>query len=230
MNEPHLSLQTTAVGGPVVCYLSTIINFGKPLFPRGSYLTGALMDGEATGRLYSKGSMTIGFNRLVLPDAVTLPISVKLIAAPKCKVGPDGRILGRGHAKRDAATWMFPPLWAVDLANLPRRGPYPALKGREERVLLRVMEDVLIPGPADVPTHAPTAAAYHNPVHLGGDVVLVRKDGTAVSVIDYWYETREAVSFVLKGHRFGTIPINELDLAETARINRERGIAFNVAR
>ncbi len=127
-----------------------------------------------------KGSITVGFNRLVLLDALTLAISVKPIAAPKCKVGPDGRILGKGHAKRDAVTGMFPPLWAVDLANLPRRGPYPDLTGREECVLLRVMEDVLILGSAGVSTYALAAGIFRKPVHVGGDVVLVRKDGAAV--------------------------------------------------
>ncbi len=61
-------------------------------------------------------------------------------------------------------------------------------------------------------------------------MVLVRKDGSAVSVIDYWFETPDAVSFVVKGHRFGSIPLCDLDLRETARINLERGIEFRVPR
>lgn len=231
MNEPNLSLKTAEAGDPVLCYLSTVISFGKPLFPRGSYLTGALLDGEAPGHLHGKGSMVIRFNRLVLPDAATLPVSVKIIAAPKCRVGPDGRILGKGHAKRDAVAWMFPPLWPVDATMLFKRGPYPALKGREERLMLRVMEDALIPEPGDkLAYYTPTALVHRNQVHVGGDVVLVRKDGTAVAVIDYWYETPESVSFVLKAHHFGTIPTSELDLAGTARINQERGIEFKVGR
>jgi hypothetical protein len=231
MSEPNLSLKTTEVGDPVLCYLSTVLSFGKPLFPRGSYLTGNLVDGEKPGRLYGKGSLTIGFNRLVLPNAETLPLSVKVIAVPKYRVSPDGRIIGKGHPKRDAVAWMFPPLWPVDFANLPRRGPYPTLKGNEERVLLRVMEDALIPTPADMRSYyTPGVPPYQNPVHIGGDVVLVRKDGTAVSVVDYWYTTSEAVSFVQTRQRFGTIPIRELDLKETTRINRERGIEFKVPR
>ena len=65
---------------------------------------------------------------------------------------------------------------------------------------------------------------------MGGDVVLVRKDGTAVSVIDYWFETPDAVSFVMKGHRFGSIPPCDLDMRETARINQVRGIEFRAPR
>ena len=159
MSEPNLSLKTTEVDDPVICSLPTVLNFGKALFPRGSYLTGSLMDGDAPGRLYGKGSVTIGFDRLVLPDSATLPISVKVIAVPKYRVSPDGRILGKGHAKRDTAMWMFPPLWAADFANLPRRGPYPTLKGNEERVLLRVMEDALIPTPADMRSYCSPRAS-----------------------------------------------------------------------
>ena len=126
---------------------------------------------------------------------------------------------------------MFPPLWPVDAATALKRGAYPRLKGNEERVLLCVMEDALIPVPANVLAYyTPTAQPYRNQVHIVGDAVLVRKDGTAVSVLDYWYETSDAVSFVLKGQRFGTIPISELDLSETTHINRERGIEFKVAR
>ncbi len=95
---------------------------------------------------------------------------------------------------------------------------------------MRVMEDVLIPAPPEVPTYAPTAAVFHNQVHVGGDVVLVRRDGTAVAVMDYWYETPGAVSFVIKGHRFGSIPVSDLDLKETVRINQERRIAFKGAK
>ncbi len=84
--------------------------------------------------------------------------------------------------------------------------------------------------PREIATYAPTPAVFHNQVHLGSDVVLVRKDGSAVSVIDYWFETPEAVSLVMKGRRFGSIPLCDLDRHETARINLERGIQFRVAR
>jgi hypothetical protein len=230
MQERDFSLKTAEVGDPTICYLPPTMNFGKPLFPRGSYLTGRLADGTPPGRLWGKGNLTIEFDRLVLPNA-RIPISVKVLALPKYRVTPDGKILGKGHAKRDVAEWMFPPLWPVDIANLPRRGPWPAIKGKEERLLLRVMQDAMIPAVDEGLTYyTPTAEPYHNPVHTGGDVVLVRKDGSAVSVIDYWYETPEAVSFVRKGQRFGTIPMNQLDLSETVRINQERGISFKIPR
>jgi hypothetical protein len=39
---------------------------------------------------------------------------------------------------------MIPPLWPVKVINLPRRGPFPTLKG-EVRMTMRLMEDVEVP-------------------------------------------------------------------------------------
>ena len=41
--------------------------------------------------------------------------------------------------------------------------------------------------------------------------MLIRKDGTTVSVIDYCYVTPEAVSFELKGRRFATAGLVRLE-------------------
>ncbi len=235
MQENDFSLKTAEAGDPTICYLPPVMNFGRPLFPRGSYLTGRLAGGTPPGRLHGKGTLVIEFDRVVVSDEVRLPISVKVIAAPKYRVSPDGKILGKGHAKRDAAEWVMPPLWPVAAAELPRRGPWPAIKGKNNRLLLRVMEDALIPSWDDALSYySPAVEPYHNPVRNGGDVVLVRKDGSAVSVIDYWYEVPgQAVNFLVKGgpgQRFGTIPLDDLDIKETTRINRERGIEFKVVR
>ena len=139
MQEKDLSLKTAEPGDPVLCYLSPAMDFGRPLFPRGSYLTGRIEGGKAPGRLHGKGTLVVDFDRVVISDSVRLPISVKVIAALKYKISPDGKIIGRGHAKRDLAAWMFPPLWPLDLINLPRRGPWPSIRGKEEKLLLRVM-------------------------------------------------------------------------------------------
>jgi hypothetical protein len=105
------------------------MGFGQPLFPRGSYLTGRLADGMPPGRLWGKGSLTTTFDRLVLPNA-RLPITVKVIALPKYRITPDGRIKGKGHAKRDDAEWIFlPPLALVEL---PRRGALASHLGQGE--------------------------------------------------------------------------------------------------
>ncbi len=67
-----------------------------------------------------------------------------MIAARGFHVDREGDILGKGHAKRDAIEWMFPPLWPWKVLTLPARGPRPTLKG-EEVLTLRLMEDVTVP-------------------------------------------------------------------------------------
>jgi hypothetical protein len=46
---------------------------------------------------------------------------------------------------------MIPVLWPIKIINLPRRGPYPALKG-ESRLTIKLMEDVIVP--ATLPARA----------------------------------------------------------------------------
>ncbi len=156
---------------------------------------------------------------------------------PKVRISADGKIIGKGHAKRDLAEWMFPPLWPLDLINLPRRGPWPSIKGKEERLLLRVMQDAVVPDVGgEISYYSPVAAGpsassyYENPVHVGGDVVLVRKDGCAIYPIDYWYTAPGYVSYVLPGNLFGRMPLSELDMKATIRVNEQRGIRFRVVR
>jgi hypothetical protein len=235
MQEKNLSLKTAEPGDPVLCYLSPAIDFGRPLFPRRSYPTGRIEGGKAPGRLHGKGTLVINFDRLVVSDSVRIPISVKVIAALKYKISPDGKIIGKGHTKRDLVEWMFPPLWPLNLINLPRRGPWPAIKGKEERLLLRVMQDAVIPDvQGEIPYYTPSlrhpTAYYENPVHVGGDVVLVRKDGSAVYTIDYWYSVPGYASYALKGNLFGRMALSELNIKATIRVNEQRGIKFKIVR
>jgi hypothetical protein len=243
MQERNFSLKTAEENDPTLCYLPPVMGFGQPLFPRGSYLTGRLADGTPPGRLWGKGSLTIEFDRLVLPSA-RLPISVKVIAVPKFKVSRDGKILGKGHAKRDAAEWVLPPLWPLAVAELPRRGPWPAIKGKEERLVLRVMQDVMVPAvdqglayyspPFYASPEQQGQRTHVNPVRDGGDVVLVRKDGSSVLCQDYWVEVPGYISYLMAGdmpgQRFGRVAIDSLDMKETVRVNRERGIEFRKPR
>jgi hypothetical protein len=73
-----------------------------------------------------------------------MPISTKVISSPKLKVDAQGRIRGRGHARRDAAEWAIPILWPEKVLTLPMRGPRPVLKG-ETRMTLKLMQDLSIP-------------------------------------------------------------------------------------
>jgi hypothetical protein len=146
IEEPNLSSKTAAQGDPVLCYLSSMQQFGRIIFPRGSYLQGHVEDAKEPGRFFGKGYLKLVFDHIGLPNADG-PAYTKVIAARGYPVDRDGDIDGKGHAKRDAAEWLFPLLWPWKVITLPLRGPRPTLKG-EEPVTLRVMEDIVLPSNA----------------------------------------------------------------------------------
>jgi len=144
LDEPNLTSRTVALGDPVVCHVGAMGLFGRSIFPRGAYLAGHSQDYRDPGRFWGKGWMALTFDHLVLPGAVTLPVSAKTVAAPHLKVDREGRIRGHGHPKRDTIEWAIPILWPVKVLTLPARGPLPALKG-ESRITLRLLDDVEVP-------------------------------------------------------------------------------------
>jgi hypothetical protein len=150
--EPNLSSKTAEMGEPILCSAGLLREFGMTVFPRGAYLGGRFGEYRDPGHFWGKGWMQLDFNRLLLPDAV-IPISAKVTSAPRLKVDAQGRIHGRGHARRDAVEWMFPPLWPVKVLTLPMRGPRPALKG-ESRLSLKLMQDVSVPEAAVAPSRS----------------------------------------------------------------------------
>lgn len=143
IDEPNFSPVTAQVGDPVVCYLRPVVEFGCSAFPPGSQLSGQFESYRKPGRFIGKGWMQIEFTRLILPAGET-QVRARVIGLRGFRVDREGKILGHGHPKRDAAGWMIPVLWPVKVVTLPMRGPEPALKG--ERVLtLRLMDDVVMP-------------------------------------------------------------------------------------
>jgi hypothetical protein len=163
MNEPNFSSATAAVGDPVLCHLRALEEFGRPAFPRGAMLGGHLEEEKNPGHLWGKGYLRITFDRVILPYG-DVPVPAKVILAKGFKVEKDGDIKGKGHAKRDVAEWMLPPLWPWKLVSLPMRGPRPTLKG-EEQLELRLMDDISIPatvayGPVK-PDRPPYASSMH---------------------------------------------------------------------
>lgn len=143
MNEPDFSSATATVGDPVLCHLRTQQEFGRVLFPRGSMLGGHLEAEKEPGHFFGKGYLKITFDRVILPYG-DLPVPAKVIQAKGFKVDKKGDIDGKGHAKRDVAEWLIPPLWPWKVLSLPMRGPRPTLKG-EESLELRLMDDISIP-------------------------------------------------------------------------------------
>ena len=146
LDEPNFSSRTAEIGDPILCHIGVLAAFGRPVFPRGAYLAGHFQDYRDPGRLFGKGWMDLAFDRVVLPDAISLPVSTKVISVPHLRVSREGKIQGRGHPKRDALGWAIPVLWPVKVATLPARGPRPTLKG-ETRIVLRLLEDVEVPAP-----------------------------------------------------------------------------------
>jgi hypothetical protein len=111
--------------------------------PRGSYLQGHLEADREPGHFVGKGFLRLEFDRIGLPNT-DVPVPSKVVALRGYRVDPEGDIVGKGHAKRDAVEWLFPPLWPWKVLALPARGPRPALKG-EAQLTLRLMDDIVIP-------------------------------------------------------------------------------------
>lgn len=143
LDEPNLSSRTVKVGDPIVCYARPEQIFGCSVFPRGSQWAGRFVEYKDPGRFVGKGWIMLDFDRLILPDGIA-SISARVISVRGFKVDTDGRILGHGHPKRDAAGWAVPVLWPEKVATLPLRGPRPALKG-ERLITLRLLDDVRLP-------------------------------------------------------------------------------------
>lgn len=143
LSEPNFSSATAEIGDPILCHPRAVQMFGQPVFPRGTYIVGHLEAAKDPGRLAGKGYLKLQFDRIGLPST-DLPLPGKVIAVRGYRVDREGKIIGRGHPRRDAVEWMLPPLWPWKLIMLPARGPRPALKG-EVTVTMRLMDDVAVP-------------------------------------------------------------------------------------
>ncbi len=155
LQEPNFSSVTARPGEPVLCYLWPLREFGRSVFPRGSYLAGHLSDYQDPGRIAGKGWLKLDFDRLILPST-EIPIMGKLVWARSWRVDGEGRMLGKGHAGRDALLWSIPLLWPIQIVRLPARGPRPVLRG-EVPLTLRLLDDIEIPC-----TSYPTCGASAN--------------------------------------------------------------------
>ena len=187
LNEPNFSSATAEIGDPVLCHLRGMAEFGEQVFPRGSYLVGHLESAKDPGHFFGKGYLKLQFDRIGLPIG-DLPLDVKVIATRGYKVDREGKIDGKGHAKRDVAEWMLPPLWPWKVIMLPARGPRPKLKG-ETTLSLRLMDDVQIPQVSQVFGREsnfvgrPQSESFRNSVYDVPDAVVrgVPSPGTQMS-------------------------------------------------
>jgi len=237
LSEPNFSPATAEIGDPVVCDVDSIQRFGRTL-PRGTYLVGHLTEARQPGHFVGKGSMTIAFDRIGLPNA-DLPLPSKVIAVSKERVNRQGTIVGHGHAKRDAVEWMIPLLWPWKVVTLPARGPEPALKG-EVRITVRMMED-LVPASQAI---APRPAAYSSNLPIVSDArlepmvskasvspkrtsdltLLAVRPSSVFVVSDYWLQDDLRLAYILSTGTQHTIDLSQLDWDMTTRLNAERGV------
>ena len=201
MDEPNFSSKTAQAGDPVLCHLGPIAAFGHSLFPRGAMLSGHLQESKDPGHFVGKGWLQIEFDRIILPGAEVLPLEAKIVAAPHLKTDKTGKIRGGGHPTRDAVEWMIPVLWPIKIINLPRRGPYPALKG-ESRLTIKLMEDVIVPAtlPARAAVPSPPWAQPTNyipsPYGLLRPASLVTRDANSTQTRSAYTASSNAPAYV----------------------------------
>jgi hypothetical protein len=143
LEETTFSSATAAIGDPVLCHLSSLQEFGRTVFPRGSYLGGHLEADKEPGHFVGKRYLRLVFDRIYLPNT-DVPVPIKVVSARGYRVDREGDIVGHGHAKRDTAELILPPLWPWKVITLPAKGPRPSFKG-EEQLTLRLMEDATVP-------------------------------------------------------------------------------------
>jgi hypothetical protein len=159
-DEPKLSSKTTAVGDPVLCHLAHSERHGRATLPYNSYLVGHFEAYKDPGHFVGKGYMELKFEQLVIEPETEVPIDARVIDVSGYRVDTQGRIIGKGHAVRDAVMWSIPVLWPLDLLLLPMRGPRPTLK-EETRMTLKVMDDFAVPN-ATLPYTDPYGLRHRN--------------------------------------------------------------------
>jgi hypothetical protein len=243
-DEPAFNSKTANVGDPLLCRPRPLFLFGHSVLPRGTYVAGRLESYKDPRNLVGQGYMVIQFDRLGLPNNMELPFSAKITAVNGGSGGyypvdRDGKILGKGHAKRDIAEWLFPVLWPWKLITLPARGPRPSLKG-EVTITLRLMDDTAIPQfeyqPEDArPTLSPrptvNPSRYIAPLrHTNeGDTsarqrhgrltIIVLTDGTTYTVSDFRAKPGNVVTFTLPDHTTGVLSRGDIDWEASAKLN-----------
>ena len=245
MDEPNFSSKTAELGDPVLCYLGMTTAFGRTMFPRGASIGGHLEDDRNPGHFFGKGSLTLEFDRLILPGEGILPFAGKVIAVPHYRVEKTGKIDGKGHAKRDAVEWAIPVLWPIKILTLPARGPYPTLKG-ETRLTMRLMEDVAIPVPQPRAMNNVPMPPWAHPTSFNADfhvvnaavqqvqlpqskadnpTLIILNDHSAYLVDSYWLDG-DAIRYRVHNGQKKAVALSDVDFATTIQVNRERGVGF----
>ena len=246
LNEPNLSSATVDVGDPVLCHLRGTSVFGQQAFPRGSYLVGHVEAAKDPGHFVGKGYLKLQFDRIGVPSG-DLPLEAKVIATRGYKVDKQGKIDGKGHAKRDVVEWMLPPVWPWKVIMLPARGPQVAEtygpgwrffdRLRNEsfgdsqaissppQLTVRPAVDSNLPQASyaslvtrEVPTSIPSAP---------GMPVFVLNSGAVLPVSGYGYSDSR-ITYTLVGGGTGVISTDDIDWTTTTKLNNQRGVRLTL--
>ena len=221
LDEPNWSSATPAPGDPVLCHLRTLEQFGKPVFPKGAMLGGHLEDVKDPGRSSGKGYAKMTFDRVILPYG-DLPVPAKVIHAKKFNASKTGDINAKRHSE-----WLMPPLWTWKIVSLPMRGPHPPVKG-EERLELRIMDDVLIPatlvyGPMKRDRLPHMGSAQRSAVADSegrpalGSTMLALKSGEVYAISKFRLDGG-VLKFEDSSGAAGVVDANEIDWLKTAEM------------
>ncbi len=241
LDEPNFSSATVDIGDPVICHLSALRQFGKEVFPRGSYLGGHLEADKEPGHFWGKGYLKIEFDRIGFPGS-DIPVPSKIIAAKGNRVNKKGDIVGKGHPTRDTVEWLIPPLWPWKILTLPAKGPRPALKG-EEQITVRLdnkdtsdLSEIGYEAKNVAPTDGsgsmtnaavtsdPPAQMVRTSSVVNGQPARVRlialKSENVYAVTNYRINGG-SLSYVLASGGKGSVDITEVDWRATSRLNAE---------
>jgi hypothetical protein len=256
LDEPNFSSATADVGDPVVCYLKSVQQFGHILLPRGSYLQGHLSAEKNPGHFWGKGSLSLEFDRIGLPTG-NIPVPSKLIAASGgFKTDRQGDVVGKGHATRDVVEWMLPPLWPWKMITLPARGPRPTFK-KEERLTLRLMDDIVVPEAADLrsgllpgwhyfekpaeplqnkpPSNNSSRPSFDSPTQYGTQnasarsekIVYIALESNEVLGVTTYLIDHGRLNYLLTGGTRGSVALGEVDWKKTSEINASPAMTRN---
>ena len=246
-DDPNLSPKTAEAGDPVLCRLNQFTEFGRPAFPRNSYLSGHIEAEKQPGHFVGKGHIQIVFDRIGVPNADS-NLETRVVAAQGQHVDNQGRIIGHGHAKRDVVEWMIPPLWPWKVIMLPARGPQPKLKN-EQLLTLKLMQDVELPQltaysslspsrPYGYPqaNATPQVQSYTAPLSTTsvtgvsatptparGMKLIALRAQTIYPATDYWIDGH-LLLFVLPDGTEESTDVNSVNWRRTTDLNVERGV------
>src|SRR5262245_49128166 len=140
--EPDEKSVASKTDGPLLLTVTSDVRLfpGKPpIVPRSSKVFAKSVESKQAGRLWGRAHYAMSLESILTPNECEYPIDAKVIDAGKYNVKKS--IVGKGHARRDAILWLFPPTTLYQLVRLPARGPKLVLD-QESNVAIRLLQPV----------------------------------------------------------------------------------------